>query len=76
MIGQLESAQAAGQYIGPAGAFGLHGPPRVALPSRRARDPKMAALPMAAASPGDVNPDLRMNGMIEPRMVKSITSKK
>jgi NAD(P)-dependent dehydrogenase (short-subunit alcohol dehydrogenase family) len=32
-----------GQYIGPGGAFGLYGPPRVARPSRRARDPKMAA---------------------------------
>ncbi|HXA73721.1 MAG TPA: oxidoreductase, partial [Acidimicrobiales bacterium] len=32
-----------GQYIGPGGAFGLYGPPRVARPSQRARDPKMAA---------------------------------
>jgi hypothetical protein len=32
-----------GQYIGPGGAFGLYGPPRAARPSRRARDPKMAA---------------------------------
>jgi NAD(P)-dependent dehydrogenase (short-subunit alcohol dehydrogenase family) len=32
-----------GQYIGPGGAFGMYGPPRVARPSRRARDPKMAA---------------------------------
>jgi len=32
-----------GQYVGPGGLFGLHGPPRVARPSRRARDPKLAA---------------------------------
>jgi NAD(P)-dependent dehydrogenase (short-subunit alcohol dehydrogenase family) len=32
-----------GQYLGPAGFFGLFGPPRVARPSRRARDVKMAA---------------------------------
>jgi NAD(P)-dependent dehydrogenase (short-subunit alcohol dehydrogenase family) len=32
-----------GQYIGPDGAFGMYGPPRVARPSRRARDAKMAA---------------------------------
>ena len=32
-----------GQYIGPGGAFQMFGPPRVARPSRRARDPKMAA---------------------------------
>jgi NAD(P)-dependent dehydrogenase (short-subunit alcohol dehydrogenase family) len=32
-----------GQYIGPGGAFGMYGPPRVARPSRRARDPKLAA---------------------------------
>ena len=32
-----------GQYIGPGGAFGMYGPPRVARPSRRARDAKLAA---------------------------------
>jgi NAD(P)-dependent dehydrogenase (short-subunit alcohol dehydrogenase family) len=32
-----------GQYIGPGGAFGMYGPPRVARPSRWARDPKLAA---------------------------------
>ncbi len=32
-----------GQYIGPGGAFGMYGPPRVARPSRRARDRKAAA---------------------------------
>ena len=32
-----------GQYIGPGGAFGMYGPPRVARPSRRARDMNMAA---------------------------------
>jgi NAD(P)-dependent dehydrogenase (short-subunit alcohol dehydrogenase family) len=32
-----------GQYIGPGGAFGMYGPPRVARPSRRARAPKLAA---------------------------------
>jgi NAD(P)-dependent dehydrogenase (short-subunit alcohol dehydrogenase family) len=32
-----------GQYIGPGGAFGMYGPPRVARPSRRARDTKTAA---------------------------------
>jgi NAD(P)-dependent dehydrogenase (short-subunit alcohol dehydrogenase family) len=31
-----------GQYIGPANLFGLYGPPRVARPSRRARDPRAA----------------------------------
>jgi NAD(P)-dependent dehydrogenase (short-subunit alcohol dehydrogenase family) len=31
-----------GQYIGTGGAFQMFGPPRVARPSRRARDPKMA----------------------------------
>lgn len=33
-----------GQYIGPGGAFGMYGPPRVARPSRRARHPKLATL--------------------------------
>jgi NAD(P)-dependent dehydrogenase (short-subunit alcohol dehydrogenase family) len=32
-----------GQYIGPGGTFGLYGPPRVARPSRRARDATVAA---------------------------------
>jgi NAD(P)-dependent dehydrogenase (short-subunit alcohol dehydrogenase family) len=32
-----------GQYVGPGGLFGLYGPPRVARPSRRARDLKLAA---------------------------------
>jgi NAD(P)-dependent dehydrogenase (short-subunit alcohol dehydrogenase family) len=32
-----------GQFIGPGNAFGMYGPPRVARPSRRARDPKQAA---------------------------------
>jgi NAD(P)-dependent dehydrogenase (short-subunit alcohol dehydrogenase family) len=32
-----------GQYIGPAGAFELFGPPRVVEPSRRARDLSLAA---------------------------------
>lgn len=32
-----------GQYIGPGGAFGMYGAPRVARPSRRARDTQMAA---------------------------------
>jgi NAD(P)-dependent dehydrogenase (short-subunit alcohol dehydrogenase family) len=32
-----------GQYVGPGGIFGMYGPPRVARPSRRARDPQMAA---------------------------------
>jgi NAD(P)-dependent dehydrogenase (short-subunit alcohol dehydrogenase family) len=32
-----------GQYIGPAHLFGLFGPPRVARPSRHARDPQLAA---------------------------------
>jgi hypothetical protein len=32
-----------GQYIGPARLFGLYGPPRVARPSRRARDLQAAA---------------------------------
>ena len=32
-----------GQYVGPGGAFGMFGPPRVARPSRRARNPEMAA---------------------------------
>lgn len=32
-----------GHYVGPGGAFGLFGPPRLARPSRRARDLKMAA---------------------------------
>ncbi len=31
-----------GQYVGPAGLFGLYGAPRVARPSRRARDAAMA----------------------------------
>jgi NAD(P)-dependent dehydrogenase (short-subunit alcohol dehydrogenase family) len=38
-----------GQYIGPASAGGLYGPPRVARPSRRARDPR-SALELWAAS--------------------------
>ncbi len=33
-----------GQYIGPAHLFGLSGPPRVARPSRRARDGEAAAV--------------------------------
>ena len=36
--------------------------------------PKMAELPMIAASPGVVKPDLMMNGISAPRMVKSMTS--
>ena len=32
-----------GQYIGPAHLFGLYGPPKVARPSRRARDAEAAA---------------------------------
>jgi hypothetical protein len=32
-----------GQFIGPARLFGLYGPPKVALPSRRARDLQDAA---------------------------------
>jgi NAD(P)-dependent dehydrogenase (short-subunit alcohol dehydrogenase family) len=32
-----------GQYVGPARAFGLAGPPRIARPSRRARDEGAAA---------------------------------
>jgi NAD(P)-dependent dehydrogenase (short-subunit alcohol dehydrogenase family) len=32
-----------GQYVGPGGAVGLFGPPRVARPSRRARDRRLAA---------------------------------
>ena len=32
-----------GQYIGPAGAFELFGPPRVVRPSKRARDGTSAA---------------------------------
>ncbi len=43
------SSVASGQYIGPANAGGLYGPPRVARPSRRARDPQ-AALRLWAAS--------------------------
>jgi hypothetical protein len=31
-----------GQYIGPAGPFGMYGAPRVARPSRRARNVAMA----------------------------------
>jgi NAD(P)-dependent dehydrogenase (short-subunit alcohol dehydrogenase family) len=38
-----------GQYVGPAGAFGMYGPPRVARPSRRARDLTMAARLWAAS---------------------------
>ena len=38
-----------GQYIGPAGAFGMYGPPRLARPSRRARDLSMAARLWAAS---------------------------
>ncbi|HWF16130.1 MAG TPA: oxidoreductase [Acidimicrobiales bacterium] len=38
-----------GQYIGPAGALGMYGPPRVARPSRRARDLTMAARLWAAS---------------------------
>ena len=38
-----------GQYIGPAGAFEMFGPPRVARPSRRARDLTMAARLWAAS---------------------------
>jgi NAD(P)-dependent dehydrogenase (short-subunit alcohol dehydrogenase family) len=38
-----------GQYIGPAGAFGMYGPPRLARPSRRARDLTMAAHLWAAS---------------------------
>jgi hypothetical protein len=32
-----------GQYIGPGGAFEMFGPPRLARPSRRARDMETAA---------------------------------
>jgi NAD(P)-dependent dehydrogenase (short-subunit alcohol dehydrogenase family) len=32
-----------GQYVGPGGAFQMFGPPRLVRPSRRARDPEMAA---------------------------------
>ncbi|HEY1652852.1 MAG TPA: oxidoreductase [Acidimicrobiales bacterium] len=38
-----------GQYVGPAGPFGMYGPPRVARPSRRARDLTMAARLWAAS---------------------------
>jgi hypothetical protein len=38
--------------------------------------PKMVELPMIAASPGVVKPDLIMNGISEPSIVKSMTSKK
>ncbi|HWD54649.1 MAG TPA: oxidoreductase [Acidimicrobiales bacterium] len=38
-----------GQYIGPAGAFGMYGPPRIARPSRRARDLTAAARLWAAS---------------------------
>ena len=37
------SSVRAGMYIGPARVFGLFGPPRVAQPSRRARDAASAA---------------------------------
>jgi NAD(P)-dependent dehydrogenase (short-subunit alcohol dehydrogenase family) len=37
------SSVESGQYIGPAHLFGLSGPPRVARPSRRARDSEAAA---------------------------------
>jgi len=38
-----------GQYVGPARAFGLAGPPRLAHPSRRARDEQAAAALWAAS---------------------------
>jgi NAD(P)-dependent dehydrogenase (short-subunit alcohol dehydrogenase family) len=38
-----------GQYIGPASVGGLYGPPRVARPSRRARDPRSAVELWAAS---------------------------
>ena len=38
--------------------------------------PKMVALPMAATSAPVANFDPRMNGTIEPNIVKSMTSKK
>jgi len=38
-----------GQYVGPARAFGLAGPPRLARPSRRARDEHAAAALWAAS---------------------------
>jgi NAD(P)-dependent dehydrogenase (short-subunit alcohol dehydrogenase family) len=37
------SSVSSGQYIGPAHLFGLYGPPKVARPSRRARDVSAAA---------------------------------
>ena len=37
------SSVQSGQYIGPSGLGGLYGPPRVARPSRAARDPAQAA---------------------------------
>jgi NAD(P)-dependent dehydrogenase (short-subunit alcohol dehydrogenase family) len=37
------SSVQSGQYIGPSGLGGLYGPPRVARPSRAARDPGQAA---------------------------------
>ena len=37
------SSVSSGQYIGPAHLFGLYGPPRLARPSRRARDAGAAA---------------------------------
>ena len=39
-----------GQYVGPARAFGLVGPPRRARPSRRARDERAAAALWAASA--------------------------
>ncbi len=43
------SSVRSGQYIGPANLFGLYGPPRVARPSRHARDPQAAAQLWAAS---------------------------
>jgi NAD(P)-dependent dehydrogenase (short-subunit alcohol dehydrogenase family) len=39
----------AGQYVGPAHLFGMYGPPRMARPSRQARDPELAAALWAAS---------------------------
>ena len=43
------SSVRSGQYIGPANLFGLYGPPRVARPSRQARDLQAAAQLWAAS---------------------------
>ncbi len=42
-----------GQYIGPARLFGLYGPPKVALPSRRARDLQDGGSPVGGVRGAD-----------------------